>query len=826
MRVAAVGFVLICVALLWIPERVYAADGEKKRVIVYSVCVDGRDGTKMYDGSRNVELVPEAYWEGGKPDMEQAELEVRGYARSSDAGIWKVDVEYELTGPKADDYVLECRSAAMEARVEIVPKILSVWIADGVKFYNSGSEADDLIFEEGVQPVTVTGFMKDGAVTDEIPAEFELPVPAVDEQIVTKESPIYRDGKYICYKEALTLKGENGAAGGAANYRYALEDTRYTRKGNLTLKEEVLSQEKYRIAAKCGSFLWDAKKKKYRAAAGTILRAEPVQGSGYNQAVESEPLNGSGTWSFCLERRGKQGGLLARTQRLTLAYETDGNPPCGSVLLEGRKRKRYRTNQECRCSIADVEDDFPGEIAVAWYLSEEKMQSETLADEEGWIEADSMSITEEGNWYPYVRLRDAVGNTAYLPASKVIIDRTPPKLSISGVKEGGILTGNFKVDFSVEDETAGVKKSSLELYRRGLETEEKMMLNIQTEKNTKSFGMWDASGKRLPDGWYILRISGTDQAGNKAGQEISFSVNQEGPQFQTDRRTEIFFAKDCAREGQDIIILAKDVNEIKSCRILCSCNGGFYVLEEKKDYRTESRMLADGTREYRYAIGREIFQKEGVYQLVLSADDEAGNRGKSDMQDFKAVITIDRTPPVCLIDPLKQEDECIKIAVSCEDNYRFSKLCVYKNERLVCEMQKEDCELELSFRENARWRLEAFDTVGNKEVTHVSGEELVKLLQQKELLLKNKKEDMTRSSEPERNRKREGKKQKEEKKENAQENMRKDGTADGEEMKEQEENYRKVKNAGHGIKYIFFICALLAVLAVWKIVRKERKRFR
>ena len=101
----------------------------RKKVIVYEAYP--KNGKKIFDDSRKVDLEVRAQWEGGKPDAEAADLVVCGYAVSKNVGIWRVDVEYEIAGTDADAYVLECRKAALETKVEIVPKILQVSISDG-----------------------------------------------------------------------------------------------------------------------------------------------------------------------------------------------------------------------------------------------------------------------------------------------------------------------------------------------------------------------------------------------------------------------------------------------------------------------------------------------------------------------------------------------------------------------------------------------------------------------------------------------------------------------------------------------------------------------
>ncbi len=57
-------------------------------------------------------------------------------------------MEYEIAGTDADAYVLECRKAALETKVEIVPKILQVSISDANKEYFADNKTENLRFSD------------------------------------------------------------------------------------------------------------------------------------------------------------------------------------------------------------------------------------------------------------------------------------------------------------------------------------------------------------------------------------------------------------------------------------------------------------------------------------------------------------------------------------------------------------------------------------------------------------------------------------------------------------------------------------------------------
>lgn len=71
-------------------------------------------------------------------------------------------MEYEIAGTDADAYVLECRKAALETKVEIVPKILQVSISDANKGYFADNKTENLRFSDEKNAIQISGFMKNG----------------------------------------------------------------------------------------------------------------------------------------------------------------------------------------------------------------------------------------------------------------------------------------------------------------------------------------------------------------------------------------------------------------------------------------------------------------------------------------------------------------------------------------------------------------------------------------------------------------------------------------------------------------------------------------
>ena len=731
---------------------------DRKKVIVFEAYP--KDGKKIFDDSRKVDLEVRAQWEGGKPDAEAADLVVCGYAVSKNVGIWRVDVQYEIAGTDADAYVLECRKAALETKVEIVPKILQVSISDANKGYFTDNRAENIRFADEKNAIQIYGFMKNGEASNQPPGGFVMPTVLIDENVLQKDSPIYQNGQYITYQGALTLSEEE-AAGGNANYCYAPEDKRYTRKGNVILEETDPNPENIKIRARYGKCVYDSKRKVYRISKGAILEAQPEKGSGYNQTSVSQPLSGEGTWSFVMERRRKNGELQARSKKTEISYEVDVEAPTAEIQLNGKKQKQLFTSDSCICSVRNVQDDTAGKVQIQWYLGREKLNDGQVTQKHReWREGTQIEIQEEGTWYPYAKLTDVFGNTGYLSAGKVVIDRTSPDIVVHGMPQNQILLPGYKVRISLEEFYLDSEKSYIKLYKRTeISAKEEQISDLPVNrkkqravlKDNRNSGDDQTEKSRedtcLRDGWYRLEIYAEDLAGNHKEQEICFAVNRSGPKLTMDASVLKFLEPETAQKGQKLKFQVRDVNKMQKEELQCMFDGKARNLEEGKDYQRTVRQTEEGFMEYDYELSEAVFEKEGRYSLKLFLEDEAGHllpeKEKTLCRDFY----IDRTPPICVIDPLKATEEGFLVRTVCEDNVGFAKILLYKNGSLYKESKNPESSWEIAFGQQEKWQLEIFDTAGNKEVRHLLKEELEKELERKKLLPEKKQKQKSKTFE-------------------------------------------------------------------------------
>ena len=124
-----------------------------------------------------------------------------------------------------------------------------------------------------------------------------------------------------------------------------------------------------------------------------------------------------------------------------------------------------------------------------------------------------------------------------------------------------------------------------------------------------------------------------------------------------------------------------------------------------------------------------------IYCEDIDNNPDLSEKEKTLCRDF----AIDRTPPICVIDPIKVTEKGFQVQTICEDNIDFAKILLYKNGSLYKESKNQKSSWEISFDHGEKWQLKIFDTAGNKEVRYLLKEELEKELDEASSTNKNDK---------------------------------------------------------------------------------------
>ncbi|MCM1498615.1 MAG: Ig-like domain repeat protein [Clostridium sp.] len=288
----------------------------------------------------------------------------------------------------------------------------------------------------------------------------------------------------------------------------------------------------------------------------------------------------------------------------------------------------YHTDQMLKAEISDV--SYAGTITKYVIKRKWKGRVETIPVAELAMEAYSGSysyrLSEEGEYRVHIITTDGAGNRTVSDTLQFVIDKTPPKLSVSGVEEGSMNASAVTLQFACEEDFPASDKLFVDVKRRmDGDTEEKRLGGFVPDGTMNLL-----QHTFVQDGAYDVTFTAADRAGNRAeSKTIHFYVDSTKPKLSISG-TENY------QQWSEAVTVVFGVEET---------------------YYRENRVTITGTR--RDIDGREtalslprpanigknsslshMFSEEGIYHLKICSTDGAGNQAEKEIH-----FVIDCTAP-------------------------------------------------------------------------------------------------------------------------------------------------------------------------------------
>lgn len=299
------------------------------------------------------------------------------------------------------------------------------------------------------------------------------------------------------------------------------------------------------------------------------------------------------------------------------------------VTLSGVENgKHYKTNQTFQTNVQDVSYQNTKTVYVISRKLDGKTDSMSAAvfHSRKYGDTCSRKMLKEGSYKIYAITTDSAGNRAISNTLTFVIDKTAPKLSVSGIGEGSMNGTPVTLDFSCEESFYATNQISIQV-------EKTLDGKITTEliegfpRNAKRTTM---SHTFSSDGIYRVTISATDRAGNVAlPQTINFSLDQTKPEIritgtdnyeQWDKPATIqFTVEESFYAGNNVTITGTRVD-----------------IDGNKTKVELPSLVNSG----KISSLSHYFDEDGIYSFEIVSKDQAGNRESSEIH-----FTIDQTAP-------------------------------------------------------------------------------------------------------------------------------------------------------------------------------------
>ncbi len=339
-----------------------------------------------------------------------------------------------------------------------------------------------------------------------------------------------------------------------------------------------------------------------------------------------------------------------------------------------------------------------------------------------------INFCEDGRFRWEVRCTDLAGNEA-IPyhSEEFVIDQTPPELVFENVADLSAnretvaprlrcADTNFDSEQTLVNFTGSSGKGELPACARS------------SEEN--GFTILWGDFERLPenDDLYRIKAKVGDLAGNITEAELTFSVNRFGSVYELDEATNLLAGSGGSRytsSEPELVITEYNPDFLNYYQVTSNREGEIVQLKEGRDYQVERRGTKSTWKTYRYQIGKENFQKEGIYLVTLYSEDQAKNTSNNRIKGKTLEFIVDKTGPGIVVTGVKDREHIqgknLEIRAELRDEYALAGAQIYLNGQCVADydgetLREADGILTYSASGAKNWQtfeIKAWDEAGN-----------------------------------------------------------------------------------------------------------------
>jgi len=417
-------------------------------------------------------------------------------------------------------------------------------------------------------------------------------------------------------------------------------------------------------------------------------------------------------YTFTMDVTDKAGNKtsLGRTDRFTI----DRTAPVISVSYDqpdgtyfGRTRTATITvkehNFDAKLFTANVKAALSGKGITAPSIGAWRTSGDTHTAR--------LVFSADGDYSFTLGMTDLAGNKAAEYASQPFtIDTTKGTIRITGVEDGKAYRGS--VSPRIEFADTNYDKKSVKLTLKGVRHEEKEVTGTYTAaKNGGVVTLPDFPDTEDQDDIYTLTASFRDLAGNEQTRSITFSINRFGSNFSYAPDTEKYLKKRYHKKGENLTIYETNVDSLENQTVTLLHDGTAETLDGK-DCTIADKSGPNDWKKYAYTLKGGLFDKEGLYEVLITSTDAAGNRQDNKLKDHPITLVIDQTAPSVVITSVENgtayNASSRKIAVSASDNTRVKSLTVTVDGETKTysadDLDKLDGKITLSLKDSGKWQ--------------------------------------------------------------------------------------------------------------------------
>ncbi|MDO5155654.1 MAG: Ig-like domain-containing protein [Eubacteriales bacterium] len=300
------------------------------------------------------------------------------------------------------------------------------------------------------------------------------------------------------------------------------------------------------------------------------------------------------------------------------------------VQLSGVKNgEHYNKSPTIVTNVSDVSYKDTNTVYMVKCVQNGVSKKIALADfhSKDYEDTCTRAITQEGKYEIYAITTDGAGNRTESNKLEFVVDFSAPQLSITGVEDGTVSASSVDLTFSCDESFYDTNDVRIEVNRKldGKTISEQIDALPKNQKNAS------VSQTFSKDGVYEVSMSAKDRAGNVSEtKKVTFSIDQTKP-IVSIRGTDNYQLWD-ESPTLEFVVEESFYNDdtVKISGTKTDIDGNVEDVELP-------RFVSTGI----VSSLAKTFVDEGIYDLVLSAKDKAGNQASNEIH-----FTVDHTKPM------------------------------------------------------------------------------------------------------------------------------------------------------------------------------------
>lgn len=427
------------------------------------------------------------------------------------------------------------------------------------------------------------------------------------------------------------------------------------------------------------------------------------------------------TLDFSVDDKAGNHSEYGQVDRFTI----DQTKPSISVAMsEGRY---FNSTQTATITITEKNfNEASATAAVIATLNGQGIASPVLS---GWshngdVHTATLTFDADGDYSFTLNAVDLAGNSApTFSKEQFTIDKTIPTITFSGVEENSANRNIVQPVVTFSDTNFSSEKTVLTL--KGQKHEEKTVSgSVVSSANGMQVTLPDFEHTEDNDDVYTLTATTTDMAGNTLTKSITFSVNRFGSTYKLSDSTEKFVNKAYHQKGDEIVLYEINPNNIVKQEVSILSDGKTTTLQANA-YKF-NKLEEQTWNKYEYRLPSSLFEKEGTYEIIVSSEDEAGNKQTNQIKKVNVKFVIDKTNPNAVITGIETgklyNGSELNLGIDLTDNIKLGSAKLYLNDVEVQAYNEETVaknngKLAYTLHESDKWqtlKVVTVDAAGNE----------------------------------------------------------------------------------------------------------------